>query len=165
MNARREPGGVWRYSITVGAPLDFPHFSKIKTCISPEPPPPSPPLPTAHWSKAWSRPASSSASPSPLNPALWNYHWLMQFSTWLQTRARSRYWTVYPHFWCPSQRSYTELAFLITLRNRNWSLYGKLPIRFLRRKKSRSLKGKAYVPTTDHSTEYQILEHFQINFG
>lgn len=34
MNARREPGGVWRYSITVGAPLDFPHFSKIKTCIS-----------------------------------------------------------------------------------------------------------------------------------
>lgn len=50
----------------------FSHFSKkIKTCT----PPSFPPM--VHWSRQdWSRPASSSASPSPLNPALWNYYWV-----------------------------------------------------------------------------------------
>lgn len=42
MNARREPGGVWRYSITVGAPMDFPHFSKNKDVHFPPNPPHSP---------------------------------------------------------------------------------------------------------------------------
>lgn len=77
----------------------FPRFSKIKTCVSPPRTThtlPKAPAITAQRSKAWSRPASSSASPSPLNPALWNYHWLMQFSTWLRTRARPRLRTLHP---------------------------------------------------------------------
>lgn len=35
------------------------------------------------------KPDQPPAPPHPLNPALWNYLWLMQFSAWLQTRTRS----------------------------------------------------------------------------
>lgn len=45
----------------------------------------------------------------------------------------------------------------------------KLPICFCEvfqgKKKIQHFKGKVCVPTADHSTEHQILEHFQINFG